>query len=80
MQTGRFPIPDSLRDFVAKHLRDGQLAVLPIHMRHALRAGELPLYHHDPFDRMLAAQSLEEGLPLISRDALFTPYQIERVW
>jgi len=80
VQTGRFPIPDSLRDFVAKHLRDGQIAVLPIHMRHALRAGELPLYHRDPFDRMLAAQSLEEGLPLISRDALFTPYQIERVW
>lgn len=45
--------------------------VLPIHARHAYRAGELPLHHRDPFDRMLAAQSLEEGLPLISRDPMF---------
>jgi len=80
VQIGRLPIPDSLRDFVERNLRAGQIEVLPIHNRHAYRVGEFPLYHRDPFDRMLAAQSLEEGLPLISRDPLFAPYPIERVW
>jgi PIN domain nuclease of toxin-antitoxin system len=80
IQIGRLQIPDSLRDFMGKHIRIGQISVLPIHSRHAFRQGELPLYHRDPFDRMLVAQSIEERLPLISRDPLLDPYAIERVW
>jgi PIN domain nuclease of toxin-antitoxin system len=64
----------------ASNSKLGHIAVLPIHASHAYRAGELPLHHRDPFDRMLAAQSLEEHLPLISRDPLFTPFAIERIW
>jgi PIN domain nuclease of toxin-antitoxin system len=47
---------------------------------HACRAGELPPHHRDPFDRMLVAQSLEESLPLISRDPLFVSYSVDLVW
>ena len=79
-QIGRLNIPGSLRDFVSQHLKAGQISVLTIHARHAFRLGELPLHHRDPFDRMLAAQSLEDGLPLITRDPLLEPYEIERVW
>jgi hypothetical protein len=57
--------------FIAKQLRIGQIAVLPIHARHAFRTGAMPLHH---------AQSLEEGVPLISRDPLFSAYPIERIW
>ncbi len=80
IQIGRLQIPDSLRDFVGKHIRIGQISVLPIHSRHAYRQGELPLHHRDPFDRILIAQSIEERLPLISRDPLLDHYAIERVW
>jgi PIN domain nuclease of toxin-antitoxin system len=80
VQIGRLTIPEPVRDFVGRQLKSGQIAVLPIHARHAYRAGDLPMYHRDPFDRMLAAQSLEEGLPLISRDPLFAPYAVERIW
>lgn len=38
---------------------------------HAIRSGLLPFHHRDPFDRLLAAQSLELDIPLISRDAVF---------
>ena len=41
---------------------------LPVRPRHALRAGALPNHHRDPFDRLLLAQALEEGMTLISRD------------
>ncbi len=80
VQIGRLQIPDALRNFVTKHLKIGQIRVLPIHTRHAFRVGELPLHHRDPFDRMLAAQSIEEGMPLISRDPIFQAYGVERVW
>ena len=47
---------------------------------HAIRSGLLPFHHRDPFDRLLAAQSLELSIPLISIDAIFDHYGVERIW
>ncbi len=44
---------------------------LAVTSEHALLAGSLDWAHRDPFDRMLAAQALVEGLPLITRDPAF---------
>ena len=44
---------------------------VPITSRHALTAGGLTWDHRDPFDRILAAQSILEGLPLVTSDAAF---------
>jgi PIN domain nuclease of toxin-antitoxin system len=57
-------------------LRRGSLRVLPITTEHALAAGDLPRHHDDPFDRMLVAQALAEGLTLITRDARLRAYQV----
>jgi PIN domain nuclease of toxin-antitoxin system len=80
VQIGRLELPGTPREFLSRQLRAGQISVLPVHARHAFRAGELPQHHRDPFDRMLAAQSLEEELPLITRDPLFSPYGVGVVW
>ncbi len=40
----------------------------------------LPFHHCDPFDRLLAAQSLVDGFPLISTDAVFDAYGVIRIW
>lgn len=61
-------------------LRDEEFTFLEIHPLHAIRSGLLPFHHRDPFDRMLAAQSLELGIPLISIDAVFDQYGVERIW
>jgi PIN domain nuclease of toxin-antitoxin system len=53
---------------------------LEITVVHAQRAGGLPPLHRDPFDRMLVAQALVEGLPLLSNDAVFDAYAIRRIW
>ena len=50
-------------------LSRGGIGVLSITAEHALAAGDLPRHHDDPFDRMLVAQAIAEGLTLISRDA-----------
>ena len=41
---------------------------------HALIAGELPLIHKDPFDRMLVAQAKAEGVTLVTADAQVARY------
>jgi len=47
---------------------------------HACLAGSLTQAHRDPFDRMLAAQSLLENLQLVSADPVFDQFGIERIW
>ncbi len=49
---------------------------LPISWTHARRASALPPLHRDPFDRMLVAQALEDGLVLVTRDPLVQQYPV----
>jgi PIN domain nuclease of toxin-antitoxin system len=54
--------------------------LLDISLEHILAAGALPRFHGDPFDRMLIAQALTEGIALVSKDAEFDRYGVRRVW
>ena len=53
---------------------------LPIRVPHTRLAGQFNLEHKDPFDRLLAAQALLEGVPLVSKDAALDLFPITRVW
>jgi len=48
--------------------------LLNIEAPHVLGVAELPLHHHDPFDRLLVAQALAEPLRLITHDAQVARY------
>ena len=47
---------------------------LPFAASHARRVGELPWIHKDPFDRMLVAQAMEEGMRFLSHDENLARY------
>ena len=49
---------------------------LPISYLHGVAAGSLPEHHGDPFDRMLIAQALLEGMTIVTRDVRFEPYGV----
>ena len=51
-------------------------AELPVGWRSARRAAALPPLHADPFDRMLVAQALDEGLVLVTRDRAVLQYPV----
>ena len=53
---------------------------LAVSVEHALHAASLPMHHRDPFDRMLIAQGVTEGLSIVTPDRVFGRYGIERVW
>ncbi|WP_328372332.1 type II toxin-antitoxin system VapC family toxin [Micromonospora zamorensis] len=61
---------------LAERVRDADLRELPIRHDHAVVAGQLPLIHRDPFDRMLVAQALCEGLTLVTRDDRIQKYEV----
>jgi PIN domain nuclease of toxin-antitoxin system len=56
------------------------MSLLPITLRHIQRVGGLPRHHGDPFDRMLVAQAIEEGLILVTRDATVQRYPVVWLW
>jgi PIN domain nuclease of toxin-antitoxin system len=65
---------------VPRQIAENGLRLLPIAVRHALGVATLPLHHRDPFDRMLVAQALVEGVPILSADRELDRYGIERLW
>lgn len=68
-----------VRDFSAWIAKAG-FTELGMNSAHALLAGSWKVAHKDPFDRMLAAQSREERMPLITRDPAFADFGIDTVW
>lgn len=50
---------------------------LAVTWHHGRQAGNLPLHHNDPFDRMIVAQAQCENLTLLTRDAKLQRYDID---
>lgn len=46
----------------------------------AYAAGQLPLHHRDPFDRLLVAQAAARSASLVSRDQHLDAYGVDRIW
>lgn len=78
-QAGKFQVPDLVKDFQGRLLKEG-FAELPISIEHAVRAGTLPGSHKDPFDRVLIAQSQVENAALVTCDSLFRKYAVQCIW
>jgi len=57
-----------------RSLLDNAYTELPITSQHAVRVGSLPDLHKDPFDRLLLAQALSEGLTLVTTDVQLSRY------
>jgi PIN domain nuclease of toxin-antitoxin system len=49
---------------------------LPFAVHHAEVLRILPLHHRDPFDRMLVAQAIADGLTLVTSDAALAAYPV----
>jgi PIN domain nuclease of toxin-antitoxin system len=79
-QIGKMPLPRPTGSFVMSKLAFNGVRILPVTADHVLRIESLPDYHRDPFDRMLIAQSLQEKLPLVTADRVFTRYPVEVIW
>ena len=78
---GRLSVADDFRARITAELEGNDFQVLPVELEHTLAVHDLPDHpeHKDPLDRLLAAQSLTEKLPLVSKDSVFDHYGVERL-
>ena len=74
---GKLPHASSVAENVPYWITKAGFQPLAISPEHAQLAGSWNVAHRDPFDRMLAAQSCLEKLPLASMDKAITLFPID---
>ncbi|ANJ28110.1 type II toxin-antitoxin system VapC family toxin [Agromyces aureus] len=69
---GKLDVPDDFEEVISA----GGFERLPFTAEHASVLRRLPWHHRDPFDRMLVAQAVVEGIPLLSVDTRMRDYEV----
>lgn len=77
---GKMNLHQPFKAFMTTQLADNRMQLLPLELDEIELVSQLPLHDKDPFDRILAAQALTHGMPFISSDTKFDPYQVQRLW
>jgi PIN domain nuclease of toxin-antitoxin system len=80
VRIGKLPTGYTLCEDFHGVLTQSGFEPLAISVEHGRVAGRLPGAHRDPFDRILAAQSLIEDIPLVTNDAAFVGFGVKTIW
>jgi PIN domain nuclease of toxin-antitoxin system len=79
ISTGRLSLTSSI-DGLVQQAQAQNISLFPISVGYLARVADLPFHHRDPFDRLLAATCLTEGIAIISSDSIFDAYGVNRIW
>ena len=79
-QMGKLRLPLAFEGLFPGALEARGFSILPIQAGHLHRYHALPFHHRDPFDRLLIAQALAEGMTVVGNDTAFDAYGVSRVW
>ena len=77
IQLGKLKLSLPLKELVKNQQEINDLTVSPVALTHVLALDALPFNHKDPFDRLLIAQSIAEGLTIVTADSQFSTYSVK---
>jgi PIN domain nuclease of toxin-antitoxin system len=77
---GKLNLGAPTRPYLDQAIAGNNFDLLPISLDHTTAVEGLPLHHKDPFDRLLIAQAIIEGIPIVSVDLAFDAYPVSRIW
>jgi PIN domain nuclease of toxin-antitoxin system len=77
---GKLTLPGVYGQFIPQQILQNEIEVLPISVEHLTVIATLAFHHRDPFDRLLIAQAMVEQVSIVSIDAVFDSYSIDRIW
>jgi PIN domain nuclease of toxin-antitoxin system len=75
-QLGKLPLPEPPEIYLPKQRDLHQIVSLALDESSVTQLAKLPPLHHDPFDRMLICQALQNGLTLVTVDAAVRAYSV----
>ena len=76
----KYALSKSYEIFMDEAIDKNGFGYLHIEPEHTAALTTLPFHHKDPFDRLLIAQAIIEGIPIISGDAVLDSYPVKRLW
>ena len=76
----KYVLSESYDEFIQHSIFDNGFEILAIEPKHTAAVVTLAHHHKDPFDRLLIAQAMVEGIPIVSADAKFDSYPVRRLW
>jgi len=77
---GKLPLPENPRAWATSRMAFFQIDLLPMDAEVVFLSGELPRLHSDPFDRLIAAESLHRNIPVITPDEPISALGARRFW
>ena len=77
---GDLELPSRPEFLIPQVRTDSGILSLPLSEEEAISAEKLPLLHKDPFDRMIIAQALVQGMIVVTPDRAFEPYPVRLLW
>ena len=77
---GKLVLTEPYSHWMSQALSDLSITILPITVEYADAQASLPKHHSDPFDRLIVAQALVEGVSIVSADARMDAYGVTRIW
>lgn len=78
-QIGKLELSFSLVELI-ESLAQNSISIIPIEPSHLQKLLSLDSHHKDPFDRLIIAQALHEGMTIISKDQYFKAYNVTTLW
>ena len=76
---GKLRLRSPLERFVPEQLARTAFA-FEVDLGDVSRVARLPFHHRDPFDRLLVAQALEQGLAMVTANSVVAEYGVKRIW
>ena len=80
LSLGKLRLPRPFAEVFPHQLELNGFELLPISCMHLNQLAEMPYHHRDPFDRLLIAQALADGLTIVTRDIAFSQYPAKTIW
>lgn len=80
VRSGKLHLPAELVSDLPSRVLEEQWEVLPLELPEAIGAAKIDHAHRDPFDRLLAAQCLSNGLVLLTTDRFFAEIGVSTFW
>ena len=77
---GKMSLIAPFDDIFPRQLEINGFELLPVKIEHSSVVATLPFHHRDPFDRILAAQTIAESMEIVSIDGVFDECGIVRKW
>ena len=76
---GKLTLAPDYEEFIEEEVLKSNINLLNIKLEHLKINTTLPFHHRDPFDSLIIAQSLAEGVPIITVDSAFDKYSVNLI-